>query len=71
MDEETKEIFIENILLPEKLKNEFIDNEKQARATLKESAIDNMLSESNVPASGRKLKPLLSLTSQESMILSR
>ena len=34
MDEETQETFIENILFPEKLKNEFIDNEKQARATL-------------------------------------
>ena len=34
MDEETQETFIENIMLPEKLKNEFIDNEKQARATL-------------------------------------
>ena len=34
MDEETQETLIENILLPEKLKNEFIDNEKQARATL-------------------------------------
>ena len=71
MDEETQETFIENILLPEKLKNEFIDNEKQARATLQESAIDNMLSESSKPAIGRKLHPLLSLTSQESMILSR
>ena len=28
MDEETQETFIENIMLPEKLKNEFIDNEK-------------------------------------------
>ena len=44
-NEENQQKFIESILLPEKLKNEYINQEKEMRQTLKENAIENLFSE--------------------------
>ena len=64
-DEENKEKFIEDILLPEKLKNEYINQEKQQQPTLTESAIENLFSERSPPKDGvrGRLMPKISLNS--------